>query len=137
MKIVPSKKVYLKDSTIPEAGRGVFAVVAINKGEVIEICPVLVLPEDNYKLAKKTILRDYYFMWGKKTSAICFGFGSFYNHSYEPNATYKKNIKEKTIEFIALEDIKKNSEITVNYNYGNPEDKSDLWIADIKPYKDE
>ena len=72
-------------------------------------------------------------MWGKATSAICFGYGSFYNHSYQPNATYKKKIKDKVIEFIALKDIKKSEEITVNYNYGNADDKSRLWIKEIKP----
>ena len=80
-----------------------------------------------------TILRDYYFMWGKSTCAICFGFGSFYNHSYKPNATYKKNTKSKLISFIALENISKGEEITVNYNYGNPNDDSTLWIKSIKP----
>jgi SET domain-containing protein len=76
-------------------------------------------------------LRDYYFMWGKITCAICLGFGSLYNHSYRPNATYKKLIKEQVIKFIAIEDIKRGKEITVNYNYGNPDDNSPLWIKSI------
>jgi len=131
----PSDKVYLSDSKIPKAGRGVFAGQSIKKGEIIENCPVLVLPRKDYPLAKKTILRNYHFMWGKATSAICFGFGSFYNHSYQPNATYKKRIKEEVIEFIAIKNIKKGEEITVNYNYGDPNDKGPLWIKDIKPLR--
>ncbi|HSL86179.1 MAG TPA: SET domain-containing protein [Bacteroidales bacterium] len=137
MKTKPSDKIYLGESNIPDAGRGVFAADTIDKDEVVEVCPVLVLPTKDYALAKQTILRDYYFMWGKKTSAICLGYGSFYNHSYEPNTTYKKNLADKTIEFVALKKIKKNEEITVNYNYGDPDDKSELWIEDIEPYKDE
>ena len=73
-------------------------------------------------------------MWGKSTSAICFGFGSYYNHSYKPNATYKKEIKKQIIRFIAIRDIKKNEEITVNYNYGKQKSKKRLWIKSIKPY---
>jgi SET domain-containing protein len=76
-------------------------------------------------------------MWGDeepKKVAICFGFGSMYNHSYEPNATYKKRLNENVIEFIAIRPLKKDEEISVNYNYGRPDDKSELWIEDIKPY---
>lgn len=131
-KLSPSTKICLSKSTIPKAGRGIFASKPIKKSEIIEKCPVFVLPRKDYPLAKKTILRNYYFMWGKTTSAICFGYGSYYNHSYSPNATYKKKIKEKIIEFIAIKDIKKGEEITVNYNYGRPDDKSPLWIKEIK-----
>jgi len=135
-KINPSNKIYISKSLILKAGRGVFASKFIKKGEVVEQCPAFVLPKKDYPIAKKTILRNYYFMWGKITSAICFGYGSYYNHSYKPNATYKKKIKEKVIEFIAIKDIKKDEEITVNYNYGKPDDKSSLWIKEIKSFND-
>ena len=126
-------KIYITKSKIKNAGRGVFAIVNFRKGEIIEQCPVIVLSRKDYLLAKKTELKNYYFMWGKVTSAICLGYGSVYNHSYEPNATYKKQIKEKTINFVAIKNIKKGEEITVNYNYGKPEDKRTLWIKSIKP----
>ena len=132
MNITPSDKIYLSESSIPKAGRGIFANKRIKKDEIIEECPVLVFPRKDYPLAKKTILRNYHFMWGKSTSAICFGYGSFYNHSYKPNATYKKNIKDKTIQFVAIQDINKDEEIIVNYNYGKPDDKKKLWIEGIK-----
>lgn len=131
-RLSPSKKIYLSESTIPKAGRGVFAAQLIKKKEVIELCPVLVLPRKDYPVTKNTLLRNYFFMWGKVTAAICFGYGSFYNHSYEPNATYKKNVKEQMIEFVAIKNIGIHEEITVNYNYGKPEDKGRLWIDNIK-----
>ena len=61
----------------------------IRKGEVIESCPVLVLPaeavgNDEYK----TGLHDYCFAWGRGTVALVLGYGSLYNHSYKPNARY-------------------------------------------------
>ncbi|MDP4011489.1 MAG: SET domain-containing protein [Candidatus Roizmanbacteria bacterium] len=124
-------KIVIQVSTIPNAGRGIFTSKPIKAGEIIEICPVIILPQKDYPLIKQTLLRNYYFMWGTNTVAICLGYGSLYNHSYTPNATYMKKIKEKTIEFIALRDVKKNEEILVNYNYGNPDDKRVLWIEDI------
>ena len=123
MTIKPPSKTLVSKSKISRAGRGVFARSPIKKGELIEECPVLVLPRKDYITAKKMLLRDYYFLWGTTTCVICLGFGSLYNHSYEPNATYKKNIKQRTIRFSAIKDIKKGEEITVNYNYGNPDDK--------------
>lgn len=128
-----SSKIYLSKSSIPNAGRGVFAGVDIKAGEVIEVCPVLDIPIHEVKLLKQTLLINYYFLWGKgmETVAICLGFGSLYNHSYEPNATYMKHLEEETIHFNAIKDIQKDEEITVNYNHGNPNDKTPLWIKDI------
>ena len=79
-------------------------------------------------------LYNYYFLWGNQhDAAIALGFGSLYNHSYEPNATYKKHLDDRTIEIITITDIAKDKEITVNYNYGDPNDMSPLWIKSIKP----
>ena len=65
--------------------------------------------------------------------AIGLGFGSLYNHSYNPNAIYKKRMRENLLDFVAIKNIKKGEEITVNYNYGRPKDESTLWIKSIKP----
>lgn len=135
-KVAPSKKIYLSNSTITKAGRGIFASVNILKDEIIETCPVLVFSKKDYPILKQTEMRNYYFMWGKEICAVCFGFGSMYNHSFTPNATYLKNTKKEQIEFIAINNIKKDEEITVNYNYGNPDDKTTLWIKSIPPAKE-
>ena len=132
-KLVPSAKIYLAKSEIANAGRGVFAVAEIVDGEVIETCPVVVLLANDYEHLKATELRNYYFMWEEAQAAIFLGYGSLYNHSYEPNATYTKNIGEGTIIFTAIKGIGEGEEITVNYNFGNPDDKSKLWIEDVPP----
>lgn len=132
MRLAPSDRIYIAQSKIPKAGRGVFAAMSIKKGETIETVPVFVLPRKDYPVLKKTILRNYYFMWGKVTAGIAYGFGSFYNHSYKANATYKKKMKQQLIEFIAVRDIAKDEEITVNYNYGKPNEKKKIWIKEIK-----
>jgi len=129
-KLVASEKIYIKQSKILDAGRGVFARCDIKKDELIEKCPVVEVPKYDVSNVREGILVTYFFYFGKNKQrlAIALGFGSIYNHSYKPNATYKIRHKEKTIDFIALKNIKKDDEITVNYNYGISKDKSPLWF---------
>ncbi len=129
----PSNKIFISKSAIPNAGRGVFASCIITKHTIIEVCPVILVPKHEVPSLQQTLLINYNFAWGKggEARAICLGFGSIYNHTYEPNATYKKNFENLTIEFICLKDIKKGEEITVNYNHGDPRDKSPLWMKDV------
>lgn len=139
MSLKPSTKIHIGRSRIKDAGRGVFANKTIHKDELIERCPIILIEENQTPKIKETELNNYYFMWGDDKqhhqAAICLGFGSIYNHSYSPNTTYKKNIKEEYIDFVAIKDIEKDEEITVNYNYGNPNDKSKLWIKSIPAAK--
>jgi len=121
------ESLYVKDTG--RYGRGVFAKVFIPKGELIEKSPVIVISKDEWKTMRGSILRDYIFNWGDN-KAIALGFGSLYNHSYEPNAKYITNIEEGTIDFYARKDIYAGEEIFVNYN-GDPLDQSELWF-DVK-----
>lgn len=50
--------------------------------------------------------------------AIALGYGSLYNHSYDPNSFYSMENDDWMIIW-ALRNIKKNEEITFNYN-GDP-----------------
>lgn len=129
-KIHASEKVYVDKSRIPNAGRGVFAKIDIKKGELIERCPVIKVTRYDTSNLNESILVTYFFYFGKNKDqlAVALGFGSIYNHSYTPNATYKIKIREEMIDFVAIKDINKGSEITVNYNYGNPKDKTPLWF---------
>ena len=135
----PSEKIYLGESKIPGAGRGVFASIDIAENESVEICPVIILTDEEGLKLRETELKNYYFKFGDGKGSmffgICLGYGSLFNHSYEPNATYIKELEDSTIEFMAIKPIKKDEEITVNYHNGNPNDKSPLWIKSIKPYK--
>ena len=132
MKRLASNKVYISKSKIPNADRGVFASNDIKKGEIIERCPIIEVSKNDTSNLKESILVTYFFYFGKNKEqvAIALGFGSIYNHSYKPNATYKIKQKEKVIDFIALDDINKNDEITFNYyNSSKSKDKkSPLWF---------
>lgn len=108
-------------------GRGVFATKHYKAGDVIELSPVIVLSRADSLKIDSTLLYDYYFSWGEQGDqvAIALGFGSLFNHSYTPNATYKKH--DATIEFVALRPIDKGQQILVNYN-GDPADKTAMWF---------
>ena len=134
--MIVNRAVYVSSSTIKNAGRGVFASKEFNNDELIERCPIIYLTKEDYPLAKQTSLLNYYFLnEPEDRAAIALGYGSIYNHSYEPNATYKKHLEEGYIDFIALGEIAAGEEITVNYNYGDPDDKKKLWIDDVPAYE--
>jgi SET domain-containing protein len=102
----------------PGKGRGVFARKDIKKGTTFETVPLIVFNNDEVEGSK---MSTYVFEWTKKTSAIALGYGSIYNHSYEPNARYYDGRNETKL-FVAIRDIKAGEEITVNYN-GHPKKK--------------
>lgn len=130
-------QIFIGMSSITHGGRGVFAARSFKADELIEECPIIYLTPEDYLHAKQTTLLNYYFLnEPENRSAIALGYGSLYNHSYKPNATYKKHLDEGLIQFYAIKDIQKDEEITVNYNYGDPDSKKQLWIKEIEPYKD-
>ena len=132
-KLLTTDKVYMKQSKIVNAGRGVYASRAIKKDEIIERCPVIAVPQHDAANLTESMLITYFYFFGKKKeqSLIALGFGSIYNHTYQPNAMYKIQQKEKTIDFIALTDIKKDTEITVNYKGEKSKNNTPLWFEAI------
>jgi SET domain-containing protein len=122
-----SKNVYILKTA--KRGRGVFARRKINRGELIERSPVIVIPGREWSTMDETILSNYVFDWGEKEehAAVALGYVSIYNHSYKPNAELTECLDQHVIEVSALRDIKPDEEIFVNYN-GAPDDREDLWF---------
>lgn len=89
------------------------------KGEVVEICPVVLVGE-----ICKTIdrVKDLIFELDKNKSqwGLVLGYGSLYRHSNEPNLDYAYNPKSRQMYFITSRPIKMNEELTINYG-------SDYW----------
>lgn len=131
-KLLTSDKVYIGKSGIPDAGRGVYARRDIKKGEIVERCPIIEVPKHDMSNLKESTLVPYFFYFGKNKErlAMALGFGSIYNHSDKPNVAYKVKPRERVIDFIALDDIKKDKEITFNYSgHKNSKDKKrPLWF---------
>lgn len=114
-------------------GRGVFASRDFNEGNLIETCPIILCPEQDTEHINRTFLYNYYFNWAPERNrvAIALGFGSLYNHSYDPNAWYEKDFKRNLVVFRCLKPIARGEEITVNYNE-NPSDKKPVWFMKDK-----
>lgn len=128
-KILATNKIYISESKIPNAGRGVFASTNIKNGEVIEQCPFIEIPKEELESIEQSIFINYVYFFGhkKEKMLIPLGFGAIYNHNYTPNAVYEIKPKDRVIEFVAKKDIKKDEEITVNYIQGNNK-KVPLWF---------
>jgi SET domain-containing protein len=118
----------------PRKGRGVFATKNFKIGDIIEIAPTLRLTPKERKNAAKTVLNYYMYPWRSTRSAsIVLGYGSLYNHSFEPNADWKQDFRSRNMVYRALKPIKAGEEITVNYN-GEPDDMTPVdWMEDQPP----
>src|SRR5436305_8428810 len=112
-------------------GRGVFAASRFACGEIIETAPIILIPAEQWPHIEPTVLALYIYNFGptaeQEHAAIALGYGSLYNHSYQPNAKYIKDWDRQLIHFVAVRDIAEGEEITLNYN-GLPEDQKPIWF---------
>ena len=110
-------------------GRGVFAKKTIPGNTFIEISPVIVMSKADRQWLDKTLMHDYIFEWGTSKDKCCVALGlvSMYNHSYKSNCEYFMDFDNDTISVKTVKDIKKGTELTINYN-GNWNDPAKLWF---------
>ena len=93
----------------------------IQADSVIEICPIIVIPADQAReIIRSHVLYEYYFEWRKETIAIALGYGSLYNHSPEPNATFDADYENQYIIIKSLKMIPAGEEVLVDYHAGSP-----------------
>lgn len=125
MQRIPS--LYVAQSSIH--GRGVFTSSTLEEGSLLEICPVIIIPEKDLETLHQTVLHDYYYYWGveEKEGCIVLGFGSVYNHSSNPNAECVPDYENKSFNYFTLRNIEEGEEITVNYN-GDLGGNTVLWF---------
>lgn len=98
-------------------GRGVFALSDMKKGEVVEVCPMLLYQSEF--MVDECELSFYAFAtkWSKYV-ALPLGFGILYNHSTnDPNVEYEQDYETLLQTYVALRPIKKGEELTVNYQH--------------------
>ena len=119
MKITPSNKIYINDSPIHNLG--VFSSQEIKKGEVIDVCPFLSFPQTSEE--KIPVFSNYTFCFPRSevwtTHALVMGYGSYYNHSENPNVDWYTDEDNKTFVFFALQDVDKDKELFINYGNGS------------------
>ena len=122
-------KPYLVVAQTAVMGRGVFTLERIPAGMVIEISPVIVMGAADRLHLDKTLLHDYIFEWGKLQNQCCMALGlvPIYNHSYTSNCEYFMDYDDETIMVKTVRIIKKDEELTINYN-GDWDDGKKLWF---------
>ena len=110
-------------------GRGVFCADDLPAGALVEVCPVLVLPESELVALRGRFLYDYYFLWGERQDrpAVVLGLGSLFNHACPANARYDLDLANNSVDFSTVRDIPAGTEICVNYN-GEPDDATPVWF---------
>ncbi len=117
-------KIRLGKSERLQGIRGIFADQDIREGEIIEECPVILVPNNEIEDLAKTVMTKYEFVWDSEHEAVVLGYGSLYNHDKEPNAEFEHDFEKKTMIFRALRDIKKDEELLISYHQG--EDDNDF-----------
>ncbi len=126
--IYPSDAVYV--GLTDGRGRGVFARRDLAAGELIEVCPVIVLGgSEEQELIDRTPLYNYYFAWGEhpELAAVALGCGSLYNHSFHANADHICDVAAGEIRISAYRAIRRGEEITINYG-GRPDCPDPVWF---------
>ena len=99
-------EIFVKKS--PMHGYGVFAGKTFRKGTILEECYLIISRGGDNKLA------DYYFD-AKGKYALMTGYGIIYNHSDDPNADYKIDVKRRLATIKAARTIRKGEEIHISY----------------------
>jgi len=115
-------------------GRGVFAVDGANTGDVVERCPVIVIPADERDAVEDSVLGHYCYEWVDGDGALALGFGSLYNHSGDPNAEFDFDEAEGAVVIIARRDIDPGEEVTIRYWPEGETDHSWFELADAAPH---
>jgi uncharacterized protein len=92
-------------------GRGVFATRGFAKGDVLESCPTVEIPDADVS----GLLNDYVFTsLNGGDVLLVLGLGMLYNHSAEPNVEYVQE-DPTTISFRALRKVRPGDELKIDY----------------------
>lgn len=122
-------KSYLQIIQVEGKGRGIFSRERIPADTIVEVSPVIVMPEEARRLLDQTLLHDYIFEWGpdQKDCCMALGYLSLYNHSYQSNCEYFMDYEDQTITIKTIRTIPAGEELTINYN-GDWNDNRKIWF---------
>ncbi len=109
-----------------EKGRAVYTAQDLNPQDIIEVCPVILIPSAQQIQIHESVLHDYYFIWPEGGIALALGYGSIYNHSSAPNAQVIFDIDAREIIIECTKAISGGDEILIDYTGGSK--KTTLWF---------
>jgi len=111
-------------------GRGVFTAAELTPGDLIEFCPLILIPEKDKDCIHKSHLHDYYFLSPEQILCIALGYGSIYNHHTPANAEIVFDIPNKNMEIHCTHAIAAGEEIFIDYT-GGLKDAPELWFKPL------
>ena len=113
-------------------GRGVFTSIELSAGDIIEFCPIVIVPKEDQSKIHHSFLHDYYFLSPAPDPQFClvFGYGSIYNHQSTANAEIVFDIPNLTIEIHCIVAIEPGTEIFIDYT-GGIKDAPKLWFDPV------
>ena len=115
MNKIETTNIYVAKSKHAE-GYGVFAGKDFRPRQLIETCPAIFLPMNEFEMIKQTKLYFYFYEYSNKEFAVVLGYGSLYNHSFSPNAQFRFNYSRRVMTVRAIRPIMQGEEIAINYN---------------------
>ena len=99
-----------------DKGKGVFANKRYAKGALVLSHEILAVPDGKSAKVRETFFDDYMFFIGG-VYFLALGEGSLLNHSADPNLYYTFRKKTRRIEFYALRTLRKDEELTIDYEW--------------------
>ena len=99
---------------------GVRAGRHICAGELVERCPVIVIPSDDVVTLARTDLAPYLELWPADDVALALplGYGALYEESDAPNTTVARYPDIMCLDVIAAVDIAEGEQVTVPRRWG-------------------
>ena len=112
-------KYYIKMSH--EFGRGLYPLRNINRGEIVAICEILVLSQNDTVKVNETDLKYYTFKFNETQDCLVLGDGEIFNHADDSNISYElvshsENYQDRMrMMFVAKRDIPVSEQLMINY----------------------
>ena len=113
-------KYYIKTSQ--EMGRGLYPLRTIYKGEIVSICEILVLSQNDTVKVNDTDLKFYTFKFNETQDCLVLGDGEIFNHADDSNVSYELVSHDENFQtrhrmiFVAKRDIPPSEQLLINYS---------------------
>ena len=103
-------------------GRGVFATAHGSAGQVLEVCPALVMSRRDTAMMDATAVRDYVVAWDEARTAVAFGLLAMCNHDCSANAALEvhESPAGHAVSLVATGPIVPGQEVTIDYGRDHP-----------------
>ena len=112
--IINNSSFEIKESSLKDAWRGLFATKDYKEGDIIELCPTIMV--DNNMDGNNLISHYLFSSYGEDKTLVAFGYCSLINHSKDKrNCSWEISEDDKIVKMFAIKDIKEGEEFFSHY----------------------